>query len=711
MRLAFDSPLKLLRGVGEKKCAVLERIGLRTAGDLLYHFPRGYQNRGDIRRLADAADGETAAFLLTVASRPTTAMLPGRKTLTKVRAFDDSGSCSVVYFNQPYVQDVLSEGAEFRFWGKLTVRGGQRSLSPSDREAVAAGRPLPDYIALHPLTAGLTQRALTAMLREVLDGLDERTVPQRVPADIREKFGLCSPMEAFRRVHFPAGEQDMREGRRYFIFEELYLFALGMSMSRRLRQERTAEALVPCERDMAEFFDALPFAPTGAQRRAIGEIRDDLAQSVPMARMLTGDVGSGKTAVAAAAIFMAVRGGRQGALMAPTEILARQHYADLSALLGGLGMHGALLCGSLRPAEKKAVREALADGSLDYAVGTHALLSEGVSFRRLGLVVTDEQHRFGVRQRSALAEKSGGGVHTLVMSATPIPRSLALALFGGMAVSTLDELPPGRQKVDTFVVDERYRQRLDAFIEKITGAGHQVYVVCPAIETKEASDDGEDGEIVPFDTQDAPSEKTPLCSAEEVFHRLAEKFPSLRIGLVHGKLRAEEKDRVMGEFAAGEVQVLVSTTVIEVGVNVPNAVLMIVENAERFGLSQLHQLRGRVGRSSIKSYCVLVSDSTLPVSRERLNIMRTTYDGYAIAEQDLAMRGPGDFIATAAGDNRQSGALRFRLASMADTALLQDTFACAAAVLREDPGLLRAENKPALIALREKFSAQDAALN
>jgi len=709
--ISFHAPLNALYGVGEKRAALLKKLGMETVGDLLYHFPRGYQNRGDVMRLADAPDGVTGAFVLTISSRPTTARLPGRMTLTKVRAFDESGVCTLTFFNQPYLSDSLAVGASFRFWGRIAVKNGQIMLSPTDREQIVAGKPLPDFTAVYPLTAGLTQRSLAALIDFSLRNVDPAGIPRRIPEAVRQKYGLCEAGEAFAGVHCPRTAEQARQARRYFVFEELYLFSLGVGTAKHSLREHDAPPLLVSPGQMEDFLSALPFSLTGAQQRSIAEIRSDLARDVAMTRMLTGDVGSGKTAVAAAAIYMAVCGGAQAALMAPTEILARQHYADLSALFGRLGMVGALLCGSMKPKEKKAVYAGLANGEIDFAVGTHALISEGVSFRRLGLVITDEQHRFGVRQRTALAEKSGGqSAHTLVMSATPIPRSLALVLWGEMDISTLDELPPGRQKVDTFCVDERYRQRLNGFIARQVTEGHQVYVVCPAIEKQEEQ---EEGSFVFFETMRSgdEEERLPLKNAEEVCSGLAEAFPDRRVAMVHGKMKAEEKDAVMQDFAAGKIDILVSTTVIEVGVNVPNATLMIVENAERFGLSQLHQLRGRVGRSSIKSYCVLVSDTRSPTSLERLNVMKSTNNGYEIAERDLAMRGPGDFVAGISGENRQSGALRFRLASMADTELLQNASEAAAAVLEKDPSLGKPENLPARQAVRDRFADRETALN
>jgi ATP-dependent DNA helicase RecG len=517
-----------------------------------------------------------------------------------------------------------------------------------------------------------------------------------LPEEIRKRNRLCTYSYALRNIHMPESFSALAAAKKRLIFDEFFSFALGISMAGAKSRREPAFA---CDRsDLRPLESVLPYSLTGAQSRVIGEIKSDMSRHVAMSRMVIGDVGSGKTVCAAAAMLFAVQNGRQAVLMAPTEILARQHYESLSAIFDKLGIRCALLIGATGAAEKRRIYSSLtadADERLDIVIGTHALLSSGVEFAAPGVVVVDEQHRFGVGQRATLAKKNPM-CHVLVMSATPIPRSLALALYGDLDISALDEIPPGRQKVDTFVVDESYRERLNGFIEKQVAAGGQVYVVCPAVE-EQAVDEDEEANILLCDVGvegdllydcEAPIK---LKSAIKLSEELTERFSDLRVDFLHGKLKSREKEEKMAEFVSGETDILVSTTVIEVGVNVPNASLMIVENAERFGLSQLHQLRGRVGRGSRKSFCVLVSDtiSKEGKAKERLMTMKNSHDGYEIAEKDLAMRGPGDFLRSSGdGRVRQSGGVRFRLAELCDdTGLMKIAFEEAKSIISVDPEL------------------------
>ncbi|MBQ5772168.1 MAG: ATP-dependent DNA helicase RecG, partial [Clostridia bacterium] len=534
----------------------------------------------------------------------------------------------------------------------------------------AEGFALPPYRAVYRMTEGLTQNQILKDVEAALELLAADAVDP-LPASLREKRGLCSLPYALRHIHRPEDRESLLIARRRLIYDEFFTFSLGTSMAGRRNRSASAPA---CKRqELTPLTERLFYALTDAQVRAIDEIRTDMAKETPMSRILVGDVGCGKTVCAAAAMLIAMQNGLQSALMAPTEILARQHYADLSPLFEAMGYSCALLVGATPAAEKRRIKAALAERDpekrLSAVIGTHALLTDDVEFAFAGLVVTDEQHRFGARQRARLAEKSEHA-HLLVMSATPIPRSLALVLYGDLAISRIDQMPPGRQRVDTFAVDESYRERLNGFIEKQTREGGQVYVVCPAVEEEKDA-----GEVDLYDILSecgAPRERAPIKNAVGHAETLRARFPQLCVEVLHGRMKSREKDAVMQRFAAGEVDILVSTTVIEVGVNVPNACLMIVENAERFGLSQLHQLRGRVGRGKRKSWCILVAgdgvgQSAENPSRRRLDVMRTTYDGFAIAEQDLAQRGPGDFLGSGAdGTLRQSGGLSFRLANAAE---------------------------------------------
>ena len=569
---------------------------------------------------------------------------------------------------------------------------------------------LPPLVPVYPLTEGLTGKQISKDIKAALSmasyvEADEDPLPEA----IRTKYSLCVESYARRQIHAPESFAALAKAKKRLIFDELLYFALGVSMSSGRSAKK--QSAIPCNNtDVSALLAELPYELTGAQRRAISDIASDMSRDVAMNRMVVGDVGCGKTVVAAAAIYMAVRSGRQAALMAPTEILATQHVNDLSELLGKLGVKCELLVGSLTAAQKKKVRERIALGESDVLIGTQALISDEVEFARAGLVVADEQHRFGVEQRAILAEKNKHS-HMLVMSATPIPRSLALAVYGNLDVSRIDEMPKGRQRVDTYVVDESYRERLNGFIAKQVESGGQVYIVCPAVEDR--LEDEADLLMNEIDAEGGVKSAPPLKSAIGYAESLEKIFPQYRVAFLHGKMKGKEKDAVMGEFAKGEIQILVSTTVIEVGVNVPSASLMIVENAERFGLSQLHQLRGRVGRGNRKSFCVLVSESVSVEGRakERLMTMKSSYDGFEIAEKDLLMRGPGDFLKGSGEETvRQSGGVKFRLAELCDDAeLLKIAFAEGKALLDESPDL---SAYPALaLRVNKMFTLEEGTIN
>ena len=691
------APLLRLPGVGEKRAEQLARWGLHTVSDLLFHFPRAYENRGDVVSLAGTQEparaGARQAVILTVSTAPRRSRLKNRMTLLKFRAFDDSGTCEVAFFNQDYLADSFPIGAVFRFFGRVERTGRGFSLTNPAFEPYTEGSALPPLFPVYPLTEGLSNKLISGLIRQAMPAIARMEDP--LPEDIREREGLCTLAFALRTVHCPPDFQSLHTAKTRLAFDEFFRFALGLGMQGGGARVGGAPVCCVSEETFAGFRALLPYQLTAAQERTIAEIRHDMASGTAMNRMLVGDVGCGKTVCAAAAVYVAVRSGRQAAIMAPTGILAAQHAAELIPLFARIGIRGELLTGATTAARKRKIRAALADpdpaARLDFVIGTQALLSAGVDFAAPALVVTDEQHRFGVNQRAALSDKNRHA-HLLCMSATPIPRSLALVLYGDLDVSRIDQMPPGRQRVDTFVVDESYRARLDAFIRKNVAAGGQVYIVCPAVEQAEGAEEADEAGLIPLTadfaaaTPPAPT-LPPLRAAVQYATELAERLPDLRIGFVHGRMKQAEKDGIMQAFTAGEVQVLVSTTVIEVGVNVPNACLMIVENAERFGLSQLHQLRGRVGRGNRKSYCILVRAGGGDAARARLEVMRTTYDGFRIAEQDLAQRGPGDFLAPAAGGSiRQSGG--FRLAEgWNDAGLMDRAFGDARALLASDPTL------------------------
>ena len=666
MMADLNTDVRYIKGIGEKKAQALNKLGVFSLYDLISYFPRKYEDRSRYCPIALTTPDEPVCIRAIVADTPRLVRIRRGMELVKFRAVDESGSVDITYFNQNYVKDQFQLGESYIFFGKIEIKGSHRSMvnpvhEKEGTENGITGRIIPVY----RICSGLNQRS---MLQAVRQGLDTCAglVPDVLPENVRRRCRLVQARYAYENIHFPPDMEALELARRRLIFEELFVLACALGM---MRTERVHEGGIKLNTvDTEEFFSALPFSPTGAQRCAVSEALGDMSSGGVMNRLLQGDVGSGKTLVAAALIWQTYKNGYMSAFMAPTEILADQHYVNLSALLFPFGLRVAKLTGAMTAKEKRAVKAALAAGEIDLIVGTHALFSADVEYSRLALVVTDEQHRFGVAQRSALISK-GARPHVLVMSATPIPRTLALIIYGDLDVSVIDELPPGRQKVDTFAVDESYRARLNGFIRRLTGEGRQVFVVCPMVE--------ENDEL-----------PVKLKSAQEHAKELASVFPDLRVGCVHGRMKAKDKDAVMGAFAAGELDILVATTVIEVGVDVPNAALMIIENAERFGLSQLHQLRGRVGRGSYKSYCVMVSDAGGDEVRARLKIMTQTNDGFKISEEDLRLRGPGDFFGS-----RQHGLPEMHVADLgADANVLKKAQEEASRVLASDPALASAEN-------------------
>ncbi len=693
--MAFDTSTKItaISGVGKVKAEAYARMGVTNIGELLMHYPRGYEDRADIRLLSDAVTyAGKSALLLTVATEPRIHNIRRGMSLLKFKAYDDSGSAEITFFNQNYLKSIFELGKDFRFYGTVEKKGKNYFLSSPDYEEYVEDKEMISLMPVYSLTEGISRKQIMKDVKTaVAETAAEGAVRDILPESLRAENKLCTLSYALKNIHFPDSYVALAAAKKRLIYDEFLTFALGVSLSGRRNRERLA---TPCpDGDVSPLLAHFKYELTGAQKRVCAEIAADMKRETAMSRLVVGDVGSGKTICAAAAMYIAVKNGMQAALMAPTEILARQHFSDLTELFSPLGIRCELLCGSLTAAQKKRIHKGLlGEGErIDIVVGTHALLSDGVGFEALGLIVTDEQHRFGVAQRALLSEKNEM-THVLVMSATPIPRSLALAVFGDLDVSRIDEMPKGRQRVDTFCVDESYRERLNGFIEKQVSEGGQVYVVCPSIE-KTDEDEYSDITLGEIDFSGNVAEKRRQLKAAVSFaEELKERFPALRVEFIHGKLKTEQKDKIMLAFSRGEVDILVSTTVIEVGVNVPNASLMIVENSERFGLSQLHQLRGRVGRGTKKSYCVLVSDDAGKdnTAGERLRIMKECYNGYEIAERDLTMRGPGDFVKSAADSHiRQSGGVRFRLAELCDdTGLLKKAFADAAALLDTSPDLL-----------------------
>ncbi len=705
----MNSEISSLRGVGVKRAEAFSRMGIYTAGDLLNHFPRAYQNRGNIRKLSEAIIGENCSYLLTVGTEPRSATLKNRKVLTKFRAFDESGTVEITYFNQKYLENAFHVGETHRFWGRVTAVGKRLMMSAPIHEFCVSESELPDFTPVYSVGATLTQGFIQEAVMSLIIKLSEIGALEAMPKELRTRLMLPTASAAYRFIHRPRNMEEIEAARRYFSAQETYLFSLGMSLTNAKKRSGTPPKMT--ENDLFPLLNKLGFDLTNAQKRSVNEISGDMiSQDLPMMRLLSGDVGSGKTAVAAAAIYLSLINGYQAALMAPTEILASQHAESLAPIFESLGYRVGLLLGSTGVKAKRELKEGIKNGAIDLLIGTHALITSDTVFSNLGIVITDEQHRFGVNQRASLGKNNLSGLdpHMLVMTATPIPRTLALILYGELSLSTLDELPPGRQRVDTFAVDESYRPRLNAFIKKQVHEGGQVYIVCPAVENKQDDEGGDLLSFAPDGTAELALTNPKLKNATDFAEYLKNELPDLRISLIHGRMKGAEKDAVMKDFASHRTDVLVSTTVIEVGVNVPNASLMIIENADRFGLSQLHQLRGRVGRGERKAYCVLVSDTKGENARARLNVMKTTYDGYKIAEYDLKFRGPGDYFPRGNGTARQSGS--FGAGINSDMLTLKEAMDMANIVIADDPNLEKEENLYAALLTRQLMSADEKAM-
>ena len=660
--LTPDTPVRYLKGVGPKTAERFEKLGILTLSDLLCHYPRRYLDFSKPYSIAEAPADTECVVKAEVFAKPGGRILPGGRRMERITAGDDVSSLEITWFNNPYAAQKLELGQEYYFQGIVT--GGmlrRQMVNPQVRtDAQVKSSP---FEAVYPQTEGLTSSAIAKCVRQLLPHAE--LLPDPLPPEMLKKYRLLSKADAVRAIHCPATEEEAFAARRRLIYEELLVLQLGIG---RMKNHGAASTGAPMKKaDASPFWESLSFSPTGAQRRAVEEILTDMSGETSMNRLLQGDVGSGKTLVAAAAIWACIRAGYQAALLAPTEILASQHAENLNRLLSPFGMRVALLTGGMKAAARRTTLAAIRDDEADLIVGTHAILSEGVEFARLGLAVVDEQHRFGVRQRGLLAEKAANP-HLLVMSATPIPRTLGLLMYGDLDISILDELPPGRKPVKTRCITGKKRADLYGFLDREIDSGRQVYIVCPAIE-----DAGGSG----------------LNAVKSYYEDIAKAYlPDRRVGLMHGKLKPKEKAEVMDDFKSGRLDALVSTTVIEVGVDVPNATVMVIENAERYGLSALHQLRGRVGRGAAESWCFLVSDNASESVQKRLKFLCSTSDGFAVAQYDLETRGPGDFFGS-----RQHGLPTLQIADlMNDTRTLHAAQSEAVALLTEDPLLERPEH-------------------
>ena len=679
----LGDPVTILKGVGEAKAKLFANLNIFTLGDLICHFPRGYEDRTKLVTISELSPDVPACFRATVMNNPRTAHIRKGLDMTKVQLADTTGRLNVTFFNNRFAAAQLEYGREYIFYGAVSGDFvGYNMTNPVFENPDSPGLTTRRVLPIYPLTAGLTNAAVGKAVLQALAVCDPPA--EILPEAVRAEYGILPAEEAYHAIHQPRDMEQAAQAKKRLIFEEFFVFSAGLSL---MRSSRAEKKCTPYHNfNMKPFYGSLPFALTGAQSRAVEEILSDFRSGKPMNRLVQGDVGSGKTMVAAAAAYCAAGNGAQTALMAPTEILAEQHYASLSKLFAPLGITVDLLTGSMTVRQKREARERLASGETQVVVGTHALLTDATRFLRLGLVIADEQHRFGVAQRSKLSEK-GEDPHLLVMSATPIPRTLTLLMYGDLDVSILDELPPGRQTVETFLVGESYRARINAFIRKQVAEGHQCFVVCPAVE--------ENQEL---------GVKAASAWAETLQQTV---FPDLRIALLHGQMKGAEKEAAMAAFARGEADVMVATTVIEVGVDVPNATLMVIEDADRFGLSQLHQLRGRVGRGKAKSYCILTSHNRNPETLQRLKALCKTNDGFRIAEEDLKLRGPGDFFGS-----RQSGLPAFRVGDLScDLATLKQAQTASAQWIDAHG----TEDTPEARALRERigelFSRAEGTMN
>ncbi len=674
----LDTSVQYLKGVGPKMYELLNKLSIYTVKDLLEYYPRVYEDRTKVTPISDFQKDQNVLFLGTLI-KPVTMVYAKKKKILSTVVVDDSGAIAMLtWFNQVYIKDRIKEGGTYLFYGKVgSVSGSRATLDSCSIYDVNDLDKIQGLYPIYPLTAGITQNYLFKLINNLMDsGI---MVSEIFNEEFRRKYRLAEANYALRNIHFPKSYEMVNVARNRIIFEELFLFQLALLNMKQIEVEHT-NTNTYSDLDESEFLKLIPFELTGAQKKVVSQIKKDMSSKTVMNRLVQGDVGSGKTMVAAIAMYLAVKNGYQAALMAPTTILANQHYIELSQYFEKLGINVEIITSSTTKKQKEKIIEKLKNNDIDILIGTHSIIEDNVEFNNLGLVVTDEQHRFGVKQRMKLSAK-GNVVDTIVMTATPIPRSLAIILYGDLDLSIIDELPPGRKPVETCVVNDSYNQRVYNFLKKQINEGRQVYVVCPLVEENEDLD---------------------INSVEKLYEEYKKEFNGYNVAILHGKMKNKEKDSIMQEFKANKINILISTTVIEVGISVPNATVMVIENSDRFGLAALHQLRGRVGRGSASSYCILKSNNKSAIARQRLDIMRKSNDGFEIAQKDLELRGPGDFFGV-----RQSGMPEFKLANLlTDTKILESTQEAVKTLIEEDRTLSLPQNSKIKNALYNKYGEQ-----
>ncbi len=677
----FDKDIRYIKGVGPTRVALLNRLGIYTLEDILTYFPRDYEDRGKYKLISELENEETAAFKAVVTSRVTETRVKRGMAIYKVVARDETGTVVITWFNQSYIKSALTVGKEYIFYGKVKKGIGKVDVQSPIFEEVGKSKNVGKIIPLYPLTNGITQNVIRGIIENAMKEVDGKFI-ESIPGWILQKYKLCDINFAMKNIHFPNKFEDFERARKRIAFEELLTLQVALLQMKNSVKVENNGISFEINEHIEDLLESLPYKLTNAQLRVWKEIDSDMQSEKPMNRLVQGDVGSGKTAVAMLAMFKAVRNGYQASMMAPTSILAKQHYLNISKTLAPFGIRCELFTSEITKKKKEMLIEDLKNGKIDIAIGTHALIEDNIEFRNLGLVITDEQHRFGVRQRGLLSSK-GTRPDVLVMTATPIPRTLAFILYGDLDISIIDELPPGRQKIDTFAVRRNMEERVNNFIIKEMKSGRQAYIVCPLVEESENMDG--------------------LKSVTEQFEYYKNIFKDFKVEILHGKMKPKEKDEIMARYKAHEIDVLISTTVIEVGVDVPNATIMVVENAERFGLAQLHQLRGRVGRGSFKSYCILKYDSNSDVVKQRMEIMQKSNDGFVISEKDLELRGPGEFFGT-----RQHGVPEFKVANLfTDIPILKQVQVVAKELLEKDENLLLEENLPIKQKIEKLFNSEE----